>query len=81
MSWSFEFVGTNSAVKKAVQEVKAHQEQDRLALERAKAFVVDEMYHHEGSTGVEVRASGHGSYISKIEVYSKHLTLETWSTS
>jgi hypothetical protein len=74
MSWNIYRSGTVSGVKQAVAEAKPAMEVDRIAFERAKTFILDEV-DRVTTNGVSVEASGHADRTNKIVVTDLPLAL------
>ena len=74
MSWSIYRSGTIAGVKQAIEESKPSMEVDRLAFERAKAFLLDEV-GRVTSNGVSVEASGHADRTNVLKVTDLPLAL------
>ncbi len=74
MSWRIYRNGTVVGVKAAIEESKPSMEVDRIAFERAKAFILDEL-GRVTTNGVNVDASGHADRTDKIIIADLPLAL------
>ena len=72
MSWSIYAVGTTQALKPYIAELKPHMEVDRLAFERAKQIILDEL-ERVTSNGASIEANGHAGRTSRLIVNDQPL--------